>query len=83
MLLHCIFSNEKVLTGYAARAGLHFRKGGVILLANRIFILRRNEVHMSLEPFELMLIQFGLLVAASYAFAVFVYVKSPLTGRRS
>lgn len=32
---------------------------------------------MSLEPFELMLIQFGLLVAASYAFAVFVYVKKP------
>ena len=32
---------------------------------------------MSLEPFEIMLIQFGLLVAASYAFAVFVYVKKP------
>ena len=30
-----------------------------------------------LEPFELMLIQFGLLVAASYAFAIFVYVKKP------
>ena len=32
---------------------------------------------MSLEPFELMLIKFGLLVAASYAFAIFVYVKKP------
>ena len=32
---------------------------------------------MCLEPFEIMLIQFGLLVAASYAFAIFVYVKKP------
>ena len=32
---------------------------------------------MCMEPFDLILIQFGLLVAASYAFALFVYVKRP------
>lgn len=32
---------------------------------------------MCLEPFDILLIQLGLLIAAGYAFAVFVYVKKP------
>ena len=32
---------------------------------------------MCLEPIDILLIQLGLLVAAGYAFAVFVYVKKP------
>ena len=32
---------------------------------------------MTMEPFDILLIQLGLLIAAGYAFSLFVYVKKP------
>ena len=32
---------------------------------------------MTMEPFDILLIQLGLLTAAGYAFSLFVYVKKP------